>query len=210
MGAGIPFYGSYTEVDPAVIAGDGVDMGTNEGFEIIIVDTSGRHKQEDSLFEEMLAVSNAVSPDNIVFVMDASIGQACEAQARAFKEKVDVGSVIITKLDGHAKGGGALSAVAATHSPVIFIGTGEHIDDFEPFKVQPFVSKLLGMGDIEGLIDKVTELGLDDNKELVDKLKQGQFTLRDMYEQFQNIMKMGPFSQIMSMIPGLGSDFMTK
>ena len=96
-------------------------------MEIIIVDTSGRHMQEEALFEEMLAVSNAVGPDNVVFVMDASIGQACEAQAKAFKEKVDVGSVVITKLDSHAKGGGALSAVAATQSPVIFIGTGEHI-----------------------------------------------------------------------------------
>jgi signal recognition particle subunit SRP54 len=208
--AKIPFYGSYTETDPVVIAQEGVDKFKAEGFEVIIVDTSGRHKQEDTLFEEMLQVSNAVTPDNIVFVMDASIGQACEAQARAFKDKVDVASVIVTKLDSHAKGGGALSAVAATKSPIIFIGTGEHIDDFEAFKVQPFVSKLLGMGDIEGLIDKVSELKLDDNEELMKKLKQGQFTLRDMYEQFQNIMKMGPFSQIMGMIPGLGSDFMTK
>lgn len=88
-------------------------------------------------------------------------------------------------------------SVAATQSPIIFIGTGEHIDDFEPFKTKPFVSKLLGMGDIEGLIDKVNELKLDDNEELIEKIKHGQFTLRDMYEQFQNIMKMGPFSQIM-------------
>nr|CAG4640758.1 EOG090X03VW [Eulimnadia texana] len=208
--ARIPFYGSYTEVDPVVIAQDGVEMFKREGFELIIVDTSGRHKQEDSLFEEMLQVSNAIKPDNIIFVMDASIGQACEAQARAFKEKVDVGSVIITKLDGHAKGGGALSAVAATQSPVIFIGTGEHIDDLESFKTKPFVSKLLGLGDIEGLIDKVNELKLDDNEELIEKIKHGQFTLRDMYEQFQNIMKMGPFSQIMGMIPGFSQDFMTK
>ncbi|XP_038074759.1 signal recognition particle 54 kDa protein-like [Patiria miniata] len=208
--ARIPFYGSYTEVDPVLLAADGVEKFKNEGFEIIIVDTSGRHKQEDSLFEEMLQVSNAVNPDNVVFVMDASIGQACEAQSRAFKEKVDVASVIITKLDGHAKGGGALSAVAATKSPVIFIGTGEHIDDFEQFKTKPFVSKLLGMGDIEGLIDKVSELKLDDNEELINKLKHGEFTLRDMYEQFQNIMKMGPFGQIMGMIPGFSSDFISK
>ncbi|CAH1178896.1 unnamed protein product [Phaedon cochleariae] len=208
--ARIPFYGSYTEVDPVVIAQDGVDMFKKEGFEIIIVDTSGRHKQEESLFEEMLAVSNAVRPDNIIFVMDATIGQACESQARAFKEKVDVGSVIITKLDGHAKGGGALSAVAATSSPIIFIGTGEHIDDLESFKTKPFISKLLGMGDIEGLIDKVNELKLEDNEELLEKIKHGQFTLRDMYEQFQNIMKMGPFSQIMGMIPGFSQDFMSK
>nr|WAB24461.1 signal recognition particle 54 kDa protein [Propylea japonica] len=192
--ARIPFYGSYTEVDPVVIAQEGVEMFKKEGFEIIIVDTSGRHKQEEALFEEMLAVSNA----------------ACEAQARAFKEKVDVGSVIITKLDGHAKGGGALSAVAATNSPIIYIGTGEHIDDLEPFKTKPFISKLLGMGDIEGLIDKVNELKLEDNEELLEKIKHGQFTLRDMYEQFQNIMKMGPFSQIMGMIPGFSQDFLSK
>jgi len=209
--ARIPFYGSYTEVDPVVIAQDGVDMFKEEKFEIIIVDTSGRHKQEDSLFEEMLAVSNAVQPDNIIFVMDASIGQACEAQAKAFKEKVDVGSVIITKLDGHAKGGGALSAVAATKSPVIFIGTGEHIDDLESFKTKAFVQKLLGMGDLEGLMSKVEEIGMDQNNEkLLEKMKHGEFTLRDMYEQFTNVMKMGPFSQIMGMIPGFSQDFMSK
>merc|ERR1719391_96724 len=207
--ARIPFYGSYTEVDPVIIAADGVEMFRNEGFEMIIVDTSGRHKQEDSLFEEMLAVSNAIEPDNVIFVMDASIGQACEAQARAFKEKVDVGSVIVTKLDGHAKGGGALSAVAATKSPIVFIGTGEHIDELEQFETTKFIKKLLNMGDIEGLIEKVNDLKLDENKELVENLQKGQFTLRDMYEQFQNILKMGPFNQIMSMIPGF-NDFMTK
>lgn len=207
--ARVPFYGSRTEVDPAVIAYEGVEKFKDENFEIIIVDTSGRHKQEDALFEEMLQVYNSINPDNVIFVMDATIGQACEAQARAFKEKVDVASVIITKLDGHAKGGGALSAVAATKAPIIFIGTGEHIDAFEQFKTKPFIRKLLNMGDIEGLIDKVNELKLDENEELLDKLKHGQFTLRDMYEQFQNIMKMGPFSQIMSMIPGF-NDFMTK
>jgi signal recognition particle subunit SRP54 len=183
-----------------------VDKFTSEGFEVIIVDTSGRHKQESSLFEEMLAISNATQPNLVIFVMDASIGQACEGQARAFKSKVDVGAVIVTKLDGHAKGGGALSAVAATQSPIIFIGTGEHIDDFEQFKVKPFVSKLLGMGDIEGLIDKVNELKIDENQELIEKLKHGEFTLRDMYEQFTNIMKMGPFNQILNMIPGFGAE----
>ncbi|KAK6749593.1 hypothetical protein RB195_001917 [Necator americanus] len=208
--ARIPFYGSYSEMDPVVIAAEGVEKFKKENFEIIIVDTSGRHKQEASLFEEMLQVSNAVNPDNVVFVMDASIGQACEAQARAFSDTVDVASVIITKLDSHAKGGGALSAVAVTKSPVIFIGTGEHIDDFELFKPKAFVQKLLGMGDIAGLVDMVNDIGIKDNEELVSRLKHGLFTLRDMYEQFQNIMKMGPFSQIMSMIPGFGPEFMTK
>jgi len=208
--AGIPFYGSYSETDPVVIAAQGVEKFKKEKFDIIIVDTSGRHKQEDSLFEEMLEVANAVDPNQIVFVMDASIGQACEGQAKAFSEKVDVGAVIITKLDGHAKGGGALSAVAATGSPVIFIGDGEHIDNLEEFKTQPFIQKLLGMGDVAGLIDKVNELGLDDNEELLGKIRHGNFTLRDMYEQFMNIQKLGPFGQIMNMIPGMGGDMIGK
>ncbi|CAF0806738.1 unnamed protein product [Didymodactylos carnosus] len=208
--ARIPFYGSYTESDPLVIAMDGVETFRKDNFELIVVDTSGRHAQEETLFEEMLQISNGIQPDNIIFVMDASIGQACELQARAFKSKVDVGSVIVTKLDSHAKGGGALSAVAATKSPIIFIGTGEHIDDFEAFKTKPFISKLLGMGDIQGLVEKVNDLKLEDNEELIEKLKHGQFTLRDMYEQFQNIMKMGPFGQIMGMIPGFGTEFISK
>lgn len=206
--ARIPFYGSYEEADPVVIANEGVEKFKQEGFEIIIVDTSGRHKQEASLFEEMLSIQSAVKPHQIIFVMDASIGQACESQAAAFKSVVDVGAVIITKLDGHAKGGGALSAVAATKSPIIFIGTGEHIDEFEEFRVKPFVSKLLGMGDLEGLIDKVNELKLEENEDLMEKLKHGEFTLRDMYEQFTNIMKMGPFNQILNMIPGFGADLL--
>lgn len=202
--AKIPFYGSYTESDPVQIAVDGVEKFKDERFDMIIVDTSGRHKQEDSLFEEMLQIQNSIKPDNIVFVMDAAIGQACEAQAKAFKSQVDVGSVIITKLDSNAKGGGALSAVAATKSPIVFIGTGEHIDEIEPFKTESFISKLLGMGDIKGLMENIQDLGLDNNKELMGKLEKGKFTLRDMYDQFQNVSKLGPLSQIMNMIPGLG------
>eukprot|EP00049_Salpingoeca_infusionum_P022426 m.6635 g.6635 ORF g.6635 m.6635 type:complete len:540 (-) comp5178_c0_seq1:255-1874(-) len=201
--ARIPFYGSYTEVDPVVIAGDGVERFKQEKFDIIIVDTSGRHKQEDSLFEEMLQVSHAVEPDQTIFVMDASIGQACESQAAAFKAKVDVGAVIVTKLDGHAKGGGALSAVAATRSPVVFIGTGEHIDDLEEFETRPFISKLLGMGDIQGLINRVEEANIN-QEALMSNISKGVFTLRDFYEQLETIGKLGPLGQVMKMIPGLG------
>ena len=137
----IPFYGSYTEADPVAIAEDGVEQFRNDGFEVIIVDTSGRHKQEGALFEEMQEISTAVNPDNTVFVMDATQGQAVYDQAQGFREAVDVGSVIVTKLDGHAKGGGALSAVSATNSPIIFLGSGEKFDDFELFNAQSFVSK---------------------------------------------------------------------
>ncbi|KAH7446888.1 hypothetical protein KP509_01G080500 [Ceratopteris richardii] len=172
---------------------------------------SGRHKQEASLFEEMRQVSEVTKPDLIIFVMDSSIGQAAFDQAQAFKQSVPVGAVIITKMDGHAKGGGALSAVAATKSPVIFLGTGEHMDEFEPFDVKPFVSRLLGMGDWSGFMDKIHDVvPMDQQPELLQKLSEGSFTLRIMYEQFQNILKLGPLNQVFSMIPGFSTELMPK
>ncbi|KAJ3046706.1 Signal recognition particle, partial [Rhizophlyctis rosea] len=201
--AKIPYYGSYTETDPVQLAQEGVEKFKKEGFEIIIVDTSGRHKQETELFEEMRQIGAAVNPDNVIFVMDGTIGQAAEAQARAFKETVDIGSIIITKMDGHAKGGGAISAVAATGSPIIFIGTGEHMHDLEEFKSKRFVSKMLGMGDLEGLMETVQDLKLDENKNLMKNLEAGVFTLRDMHDQFSTLMSMGPLSSLLSMMPGI-------
>ncbi|GFP96480.1 signal recognition particle 54 kDa protein 2 [Phtheirospermum japonicum] len=118
--------------------------------------------------------------------MDSSIGRAAFDQAQAFKQTVPVGAVIVTKMDGHAKGGGALSTVAATKSPVIFIGTGEHMDEFEVFDVNPFVSRLLGMGDLYGFMDKVQEVvPRDQQVEHFQQLSQGNFTLRMLYEQLQ-------------------------
>jgi len=192
-----------------VVAEAGVQQFKNEKYDLIIVDTSGRHKQEAALFEEMQQVAKVVEPNDIVFVMDSSIGQAARDQAAAFRAAVRVGSVIITKLDGHAKGGGALSAVAATHSPIIFVGTGEHIDDFEPFNTKSFVSRLLDMGDISGLLNMLEDEKLFDQasqQELYKKITEGtgDFTFRDMREQFQNLLKLGPLSKVMSMIPGLG------
>ena len=169
--AKIPFYGSYTETDPAQIAAEGVAQFKQEGYEIIIVDTSGRHMQEEALFEEMEQVAQLTQPDDIVFVMDSSIGQAAHDQATAFKKKVaGVGSVIITKLDGHAKGGGALSAVAATGAPITHVGTGEHIEDFEDFEVKSFVSRMLEQehrgadGEDEGCGRRPREAGARDDE----------------------------------------------
>jgi signal recognition particle subunit SRP54 len=201
--AKIPFYGSYLEVDPVKLAKDGVEQFKKEKFDLIIVDTSGRHKQEESLFEEMKQVAEATNPDNIIFVMDSSIGQAAHDQATGFKATVKVGSCIITKLDGHARGGGALSAVAATQSPIIFIGTGEHFDELEAFEPKSFVSRLLGLGDIGKLAEKLSELGIDKQTETTKNLKQGVFTMRDLRTQFQNLMNMGPLNQVMGMIPGM-------
>ncbi|KAG5572573.1 hypothetical protein H5410_062339 [Solanum commersonii] len=209
--AKIPFYGSYTESDPMKIAVDGVETFKKENCDLIIVDTSGRHKQEAALFEEMRQVAEATKPDLVIFVMDSSIGQAAFDQAQAFKQSVAVGAVIVTKMDGHAKGGGALSAVAATKSPIIFIGTGEHMDEFDVFDVKPFVSRLLGMGDWSGFMDKIHEVvPMDQQPELLQKLSEGHFTLRIMYEQFQNILKMGPIGQVFSMLPGFSAELMPK
>lgn len=208
--AQIPFYGSYQETDPAVIAAQGVERFKEEKRDLIIVDTSGRHKQEEALFEEMRQVASAVKPDHVIFVMDGSIGQAAYDQAKAFHDSVDVGQVIITKLDGHARGGGALSAVAATRSPITFIGTGEHMHEFEPFQTQKFVARLLGKGDLGGLIDKMKDVMPEEEQqeELINKISKGEFSLRIMYDQFANIMRMGPMSQVMSMIPGLSNMMM--
>merc|ERR1740123_1451007 len=200
----IPFYGDYHETDPVKIAAEGVELFKKEKYDLIIVDTSGRHKQEQALFDEMQQVADTVDPDDIVFIMDSHIGQACYEQAKAFRQCVNVGSVIVTKLDGHAKGGGALSAVAATNSPIIFLGTGEHFDEFTAFDPQSFVSRLLGMGDLKGLFQTITEaMPLDKQPELLNKISKGKFSLRDLYEQFQNLQKMGPMGQIMQMIPGM-------
>ncbi|KAF9940133.1 Signal recognition particle [Modicella reniformis] len=194
---------TYTETDPVQLAHEGVSNFRKENFDIIIVDTSGRHKQEQELFDEMQQISLAINPDSTIFVMDGTIGQAADGQARAFKEAANVGSIIVTKMDGHAKGGGAISAVAATRCPIIFIGTGEHMHDLEPFAPGPFISKMMGMGDISGLMETVQDLRLDQNKDLMKKLEQGQFSIRDMYEQFTTILKMGPLSKVMGMMPGI-------
>lgn len=146
-------------------------------------------------------------------VLDASIGQAAEGQSRAFKDSADFGAIIVTKLDGHAKGGGAISAVAATKTPIIFLGTGEHLNDLERFAPQPFISKLLGMGDMQGLVEHMWVLlrylgfscanssyrqdmaraNPDRQKDLAKKLEQGKFTIRDWREQLSNIMNMYVF-----------------
>lgn len=204
----IPFYGSYLETDPVKVASDGVKKFKEDMFDIIIVDTSGRHKQEQSLFDEMVQIGEAVQPTQTIMVLDAAIGQAAEGQAKAFKESANFGSIILTKLDGHAKGGGAISAVATTKTPIVFIGTGEHVGDFEVFKPTSFISKLLGIGDIQSLMEHVESLNLQDDEshqKSIENFKEGKFTLKDFQTQMNNFLKMGPLTNIASMIPGMSN-----
>ncbi|CED83350.1 signal recognition particle protein [Phaffia rhodozyma] len=204
--AKIPYFGSYTETDPVEIARQGVVKFKKERFDVIIVDTSGRHRQEAELFEEMVAIGDAVKPDLTIMVLDASIGQAAESQSKAFKESAGFGAIIVTKLDGHAKGGGAISAVAATKTPIIFLGTGEHLQDLERFSPRPFVSKLLGMGDMQGLLEHIQDIQTinpEKQKDLATKFRSGKLSIKDWREQMQTVMGMGSLSKIASMIPGL-------
>lgn len=211
--AKVAYFGSYTETDPVSIAAQGVAKFKKERFEVIIVDTSGRHKQESELFQEMVQIGDAVKPNMTVLILDASIGQAAEAQSRAFKESADFGAIIVTKMDGHAKGGGAISAyatcllqycrsstadtynlsVAATQTPIIFLGVGEHLHDLDRFSPQPFISKLLGLGDMQGLMEHMQDLATqnpDKQKEMAKKLEEGKLSIRDWREQIQNVMNM--------------------
>ncbi|GAA6014083.1 hypothetical protein JCM8202_005138 [Rhodotorula sphaerocarpa] len=204
--AKVPFFGSYTETDPVSISLQGVQKFRSERFDVIIVDTSGRHRQESELFDEMVQIQEAVEPDMTVLVLDGAIGQAAQDQARAFKDASNFGAIIVTKLDGHAKGGGAISAVAATNTPIIFIGTGEHLHDLEKFAPQPFISKMLGMGDMQGLVERAQEMAManpERQENMMKKLEKGEFTIRDLKEQLNTVMGMGPLSKLTSMIPGM-------
>lgn len=198
---GVPFFGS-NEADPVKVAREGVSKFRQSDFDLILVDTSGRHTQEEALFAEMQDLVSAISPDNIIFVMDAGIGQSAEDQALGFKNAVKVGGIILTKVDGASKAGGALSSVAATHSPIEFVGTGEGMDDFEKFDANRFVSKMLGMGDLDGFVEKLSSINIDQN-DVVDKLAAGKFRLIDFKNIYTQIMSLGPISKMLQMIPGM-------
>ncbi|MCS7120970.1 MAG: signal recognition particle protein Srp54 [Nitrososphaerota archaeon] len=198
----VPIYGDEGEKDAVKIAIDG--LRKFEDYEVVIVDTAGRHKDEHSLIEEMRMLEKAIKPDEIIMVIDGTIGQLASAQAEAFNKATTIGSIIVAKLDGSAKGGGALSAVASTGAPIKFIGVGEKIDALEPFDPPRFVGRLLGMGDLQSLIEKVREAEVKIPEKKAKDFLSGKFTLSDMYEQFEAVKKMGPLDRIFRMIPGLG------
>ncbi len=205
--ASVSFYGDREERDAVQLAIKGVKRLRESGTEIIIVDTAGRHKNEGALIEEMRQVAEAVKPDEIVLVLDGTIGQQAAQQAEAFNQATKIGTILLTKLDGSARGGGALSAVAATKAPIRFIGTGEGIDEIEVFNPQRFVGRLLGMGDIESLVEKFKEAEMaKTGKETMSAIASGRFTLKDLYAQMQAMRKIGPFSKLLQSIPGFGAN----
>ncbi|MFW9864212.1 MAG: signal recognition particle protein Srp54 [Candidatus Thorarchaeota archaeon] len=196
----VPFWGDEKEKDAVKLAKKGFDDMKKRGVELILLDTSGRHREETGLIKEMRDISKAVKPQEIVLVIDGTLGQQAGVQAAAFRDATDIGSIIITKLDGGAKGGGALSAVAATGAPIKFLGTGEGMDAVEPFNPTKFAGRLLGMSDIKGLIEKVKEAQIEVDEDATMRFMKGQFSLNDMMAQLKQLKKMGPIGKVMEML----------
>jgi signal recognition particle subunit SRP54 len=198
----VPVYGEPNSRDTLKIVKKGMEQFLNQKYDLIIVDTAGRHKNETELMSEMRDLAKHIQPNEIILAIDASIGQAAMSQAAAFNESTKIGSILVTKLDGTAKGGGALSAVAATHAKIKFVGTGEKIDDIEQFIPSSFVGRLLGMGDIKALVDRVREAEIVVPQKKARAFLEGKFTLKDMYEQMVAVRKMGPLKKLVGMMPG--------
>jgi len=173
---------------------------------LVLIDTAGRHSLDKNLIKEITALNKEIKPTESILVMPADIGQAAKKQAQEFQEAIKISGVIITRMDSTAKGGGALTACAETKAPVYFIATGEKINDLEEFNPESFLSRLLGMGDLQTLIEKVKSV-TDEGKqeEMQKRLEEGQLTLDDVIEQVKSMGSMGGFDKIKSMIPGLGN-----
>ena len=194
----IPCFGGPKEKDALKIVREG--LPSMSGLEVVIIDTQGRHALENDLIQEIIDINTISKATHRWLVIDAALGQQASEQARRFHEAIAIDGVIITKMDGTAKGGGALSAVSETKSGIVFIGSGETIDDLERFDPDGFISRLLGMGDLRALVERAEETIASSDID-VNAMMRGKFTLRDMYKQLESLNKMGPLKQIMSMLP---------
>jgi len=198
----VPVYGNQSNPSPERLVKDGFSHFQKEKEDLIIIDTAGRHKNEAELMDEMKRLANLARPDEIILAVDGSIGQAAMPQARAFNEATNIGSILVTKLDGTAKGGGALSAVAATKAKIKFISVGEGTDDLEQFVPSNFVGRLLGIGDIASLVEKVREAEIKIPEKKARAMLEGRFNLKDMYDQLEAVRRMGPLKKVLGMLPG--------
>ncbi|HEU17352.1 MAG TPA: signal recognition particle protein [Methanolinea sp.] len=194
----VPCFGDPTDKDARKMVREGLKVHT--GTEVVIIDTQGRHALEADLIQEIIDINTLSNATHRWLVIDAALGQQASEQARRFHEAIDIDGVIITKMDGTAKGGGALSAVAETKSGIVFIGSGETIEDLERFDPDGFISRLLGMGDLRALVERAEE-SISEGEIDVNAMMRGKFTLRDMYKQLEAVNRMGPLKQIMSMLP---------
>ena len=210
--AEVAFYGEPDTDDPVAIAERG--LAETADADVRIVDTAGRDGLNEELIEQIERIEAAVNPDRNLLILDAAMGQSAREQAAEFEESIGIDGVAITKLDGTAKGGGALAAVDQTDSTIAFLGTGETVKDIERFEPSSFVSRLLGMGDIEQLAERVErameETQAEDDDWEPEDILEGQFTLYDLQKQMDAMNRMGPLDQVMDMIPGMGGGLMDQ
>jgi signal recognition particle subunit SRP54 len=204
--AGVRVHDPAGEMDPVKRAAGALAEAKNSGFDVVIVDTAGRLHIDEELMGELQAIKTAVSPVDLLFVADAMTGQDAIKSAGEFNRRIGVTGVVLSKMDGDARGGAALSVVSVVGVPIAFVGSGERLQDLEPFHADRVVSRVLGMGDVLSLIEKAEEaVSMEDAAKLEQKIRRDEFTLEDFRDQLRTIRKMGPLEQILGMLPGMGA-----
>ena len=204
--AGVRVHDPAGEMDPVKRAAGALAEAKNAGFDVVIVDTAGRLHIDDDLMSELQAIKAKVEPSDLLFVADAMTGQDAIKSAGEFNRRIGVSGVVLTKMDGDARGGAALSVVGVVGVPIAFVGSGERLQDLEPFYPDRVVSRVLGMGDVLSLIEKAEEaVSMEDAQKLEEKIRKNAFTLEDFRDQLRTIKKMGPLEQILAMLPGMGN-----
>jgi signal recognition particle subunit SRP54 len=203
---GVPVYRAAEGTDPVEIAKAGVKAAVADMRDVVLVDTAGRLHVDEAMMDEAARIRDAVRPDQVLMVIDAMTGQDAVTAANAFAERVDFDGVIVTKLDGDARGGAALSVRAVTGKPIKFVGVGEKLDALEPFHPDRMAQRILGMGDVVSLIEKAQDtIAAEEAAELEKRLRTSDFTLDDFLSQLQQVRKMGSMKDVLGMIPGLGA-----
>ncbi len=200
--ANVEIYGEEKTKDSPQIVKNGLKHFENSNLDIILIDTAGRHKEEKDLLNEMIQINKVAEPDLTLLVIDGTIGQQCYFQAEAFHKTVPVGGIVITKLDSSAKGGGAIAASAATGAQIMYVGTGERIDDIEKFSPTRFVGRLLGMGDIQALLDLAKRLESEADDVRLKRISSGKMNMDDFYYQLEEVTKVGSLKGLLESMPG--------
>lgn len=201
--ANVEVYGEEGNKDAPAIVKSGLKHFEGSNLDIILIDTAGRHKEEQDLLDEMKEIGKVAEPDLALLVIDGTIGQQCYNQAESFHKTVPVGGIIITKLDSSAKGGGALAASTATGAKIMYIGTGERIDDLEIFSPTRFVGRLLGMGDIQAVLDLAKRLESEADDVRMKRISSGKMNMDDFYYQLEEVTKVGSLRGFLDSMPGL-------
>lgn len=201
--SGVEVYGEENNKDAPGIVKNGLKHFENQTLDVMLIDTAGRHKEEKDLLDEMKEIGKVAEPDLALLVIDGTIGQQCYNQAESFHKTVPVGGIIITKLDSSAKGGGALAASAATGAKVMYIGTGERVDDLELFSPTRFVGRLLGMGDIQAVLDLAKRLETEADDVRLKRISSGKMNMEDFYYQLEEVSKVGSLKGLLDNMPGL-------